>query len=68
VKNLERGGRTRKSPTFLFAGNTLKSIRDIRKGTTEKLMRGQALSGASSEVGITPREGKAQEGLCFLSV
>jgi len=31
VKNLARGGRARKSSTFLFAGNTLKGTRGIER-------------------------------------
>jgi hypothetical protein len=45
VKNLARGGLTRKSQTFLFAGNTLQSIYGIYTDTMEKLMRGQASKG-----------------------
>jgi len=53
VKNLARGGRTRKSPTFLFVGKTLKSTRGIRKGTTKKLMRGSAPGGLPAKR-VTP--------------
>jgi len=62
VRNLARGGRTRKSSPFLVAGNTLKSQRGILIGTTKKLMRGKALPRASGIEGKAPREGKAHEG------